>query len=104
MNLIKNAMKFTQNGQIEVFATYDENPESTLTVKVKDTGVGIAAQDMDQLFTRFGKLQRTATINSEGLGLGLTIVKQIVESAGGEVTVFSEGVGKGSTFTVKMNM
>ena len=42
---------------------------------------------MDRLFTRFGKLQRTAKINSEGLGLGLTIVKQIVESAGGKVTV-----------------
>jgi signal transduction histidine kinase len=50
-------------------------------VEISDTGAGIAKEDIGKLFTRFGKLQRTAEINSEGLGLGLTIVKQIVESA-----------------------
>ena len=45
-----------------------------LTVDVEDTGVGIAAEDFPMLFTRFGKLHRTAEMNSEGIGLGLTIV------------------------------
>ena len=75
-----------------------------LKVEIRDTGVGIAEADLGKLFTRFGKLQRTAEINSEGLGLGLTIVKQIVESAGGTVTVISAGPGHGSTFSFTMNM
>ena len=62
-----------------------------LHTKVTDTGVGIEAEEMKLLFNRFGKLQRTARMNSEGLGLGLTIVQQIVEKAGGKVAVFSSG-------------
>ena len=63
-----------------------------------DTGHGICQEDIFELFRKFGKLQRTAAINSAGIGLGLTIVKQIVESAGGQVSVFSEGLKKGSSF------
>ena len=76
MNLIKNALKFTTEGTIKVKAVYDDCSESpTLAIEVIDTGLGIAAEDMKQLFTRFGKLQRTASINSAGIGLGLTIVQ-----------------------------
>ena len=57
---------------------------------------------MPLLFTRFGKLQRTASINSEGLGLGLTIVKQIVELAGGKIDVHSDGKDAGSCFEFTM--
>ena len=64
-----------------------------LIVHVEDTGVGIEADDISKLFSKFGKLHRTADINSEGLGLGLTIVKQIVEAGGGKVNVESEGQG-----------
>lgn len=46
---------------------------------MKDTGVGIDPEDLPNLFTRFGKLTRTAEMNNEGIGLGLTIIKQIVE-------------------------
>ena len=48
-------------------------------MQIKDTGVGIAEEDLPKLFTRFGKLVRTANINSEGIGLGLTIVEEIIE-------------------------
>ena len=66
--------------------------------------MGIKAEDMHRLFTRFGKLQRTAKINSEGLGLGLTISKQIVETARGEIWATSEGANRGSTFAFTMQL
>ena len=75
-----------------------------IVVHVKDTGKGISREDFPKLFTRFGKLQRTAEINSEGIGLGLTMVKQIVEKAGGIVDVESEGIDKGSLFSFCMKM
>ena len=52
-------------------------------MQVKDTGKGISQEDLSKLFTRFGKLQRTAESNSEGIGLGLNIVRMIIEKAGG---------------------
>ena len=79
-------------------------PESLLTIIVKDTGVGIAPEEMPSLFTRFGKLLRTANINHEGLGLGLNIVSQIVDSHGGHIDVQSDGPGKGSTFRVRIKL
>ena len=75
-----------------------------LIVYVKDTGAGIAKEDISKLFNRFGKLQRTAKLNKDGIGLGLTIVKQIVEKSGGKVGVKSAGVGHGSLFFFTMNL
>jgi len=104
MNLMKNALKFTEKGMIKIRAYYEGPPTFMLIVDIIDTGVGIAAADMGALFSRFGKLHRTAAMNSDGIGLGLTIVKQIVESAQGKVTVASDGVDKGSTFSFSMMM
>jgi two-component system, sensor histidine kinase len=80
MSLLKNALKFTRQGRIEVKAMYQNERNSTkcLKVDISDTGAGIDPSDIDMLFTRFGKLQRSADINSEGIGLGLTISQQIV--------------------------
>ena len=75
INLIKNAIKFTQSGFIDLKVEYIEEPCRHLDIKVTDTGVGIDPDDIPFLFTRYGKLQRTAKINSEGIGLGLNIVK-----------------------------
>lgn len=82
INLLKNAIKFTKRGHIKLSASFD-SIRQRLIVHVSDTGVGIAEQDFCKLFNRFGKLHRTAEMNHEGIGLGLTIVKQIVEKAGG---------------------
>ena len=71
---------------------------------IKDSGVGIAPNNLEKLFTRFGQVHRTAQMNHDGLGLGLLIVKQIIDLNGGKVTVESEGIGYGSTFTFTMQM
>ena len=75
-----------------------------LRIKVQESGVGIAPEDHPKLFTRFGKLHRTASMNNKGVGLGLTIVKHIVESNGGRIIVHSKGVNMGSCFTFTMKM
>ena len=103
INIVKNAIKFTNEGSIEVKVCYRTDLES-LVVHVCDSGVGIAAEDISKLFSRFGKLSRTAQQNSEGIGLGLTIVKQIVEQSGGAVSIESDGIGKGTLFIVCMKM
>ena len=74
INLLKNALKFTLEGSITVIADYTPD-NKVLGVEVKDTGVGIAEQDLPNLFQKFGKLHRTADMNSQGIGLGLMIVK-----------------------------
>ena len=104
INLIKNALKFTRaQGSVTIVPYYDPH-NAMLTIDVRDTGVGIAAEDFPKLFTRFGKLHRTAAMNSEGIGLGLTIVKHIVKKSEGRVRVFSEGMDKGTCFTFSMKM
>ena len=84
INLVKNSLKFTSKGKIRIQASY--NPiEEELVIHVDDSGVGIAEEEIEKLFTRFGKLQRTALMNSDGVGLGLTIVKQVVEANHGKI-------------------
>ena len=103
LNLVKNAFKFTPRGKVEATLRYDHQ-RSVLIGQVSDTGRGIARRDLSKLFSRFGKLQRTAEINHEGIGLGLTIVKKIIEQHHGSITVDSKGVGKGCTFKFEMQM
>ena len=74
INLVKNALKFTAQGHIEIRYAY-RYEKQTLVIHVEDTGSGITAEDIPKLFSKFGKLQRTARMNSSGIGLGLTIVK-----------------------------
>ena len=103
LKLVKNAEKFTTNGYIKIKANYDDRHDD-LIVSVEDTGAGISQEDIPNLFNRFGKLHRTAEINSEGIGLGLTIVKQIIEKSGGTIGAWSKGIGHGSVFYFNMKM
>ena len=66
---------------------------------MKDSGEGIKREDMPTLFTQFGKNQRIANLNNDGIGLGLMIVKSIVEASGGSIVAESKGIeGDGSLF------
>ena len=67
-------------------------------MSVTDSGVGIAREDSQKLFKHFGKLGSTSDMNHEGIGLGLVIVKKIIEQVGGSIVIKSDGLGKGSAF------
>ncbi len=94
LNLLHNAIKFTPSGgSVEVSAAFDG---AAVTVKVHDTGVGIAPDDLPRVFERFYKADRSR--GERGTGLGLAVVKHTVEAHGGTVAAESEP-GRGSTFS-----
>lgn len=98
-NLIGNALKFTPaGGRVTVRLLGD--PEA-LKLEVADTGIGIPAEHQAHIFERFYQVDGSATRRYGGMGLGLALVKELVEAHGGHVTVESE-VGRGSTFCVTL--
>lgn len=99
-NLLSNAVKFTpEKGLIEVQL---ERVDSSVIIKVSDTGIGISADFLPYVFDRFRQADSSTTKSHSGLGLGLAIVRQLVELHGGTVEVESPGIGCGATFTVKL--
>jgi two-component system phosphate regulon sensor histidine kinase PhoR len=94
-NLIDNAIKYTPSGgKIDVIV---EDLGKDIRVSVKDTGIGIPKEDLPRIFERFYRGDKSRSLSLGGVGLGLSIVKHIVEAHGGRVGVESE-IGKGSTF------
>jgi PAS domain S-box-containing protein len=99
-NLLSNAIKFTpERGTVTVEC---ERVGATHIIRVRDTGVGIAADFLPHVFDRFRQADASTTRQFGGLGLGLSIVRHLVELHGGQVQAESEGPGKGSTFTVQL--
>jgi signal transduction histidine kinase len=99
LNLLDNAIKYSDPGA-RVDIEIDEDATS-LTVRIKDTGLGIPQEDLHQLFERFYRVDKDRSRASGGSGLGLAISKQIVEMHGGTISVESE-VGVGSVFEVNL--
>jgi two-component system CheB/CheR fusion protein len=98
-NLVSNAIKFTPSGgRIEVRL---ERRGSTAEISVRDTGKGITAEELPLVFSRFG-VTHTSSQSQGGLGLGLTIVRHLVELHGGTVVAESAGPDQGATFTVTL--
>ena len=99
-NLLSNAIKFTPgHGRVEVFL---RRADGHVEIAVSDTGEGIAPEFLPFLFDRFRQADASSTRRHGGLGLGLSIVKSLVENHGGTVRAASPGLGKGATFTVSL--
>lgn len=102
-NVLSNAIKFTDKGLVEFAYTLIEETESSIRVKftVKDTGVGISEEQLEQIFEDFTQADVSTSRKYGGTGLGLSISKKLVEQQGGTIAVESR-LGQGSTFSVEM--
>ncbi len=99
-NLLNNAAKYTESGgHIELRAHIEAGK---LHVEIKDTGIGIQPEMLVNIFEMFSQVDTSLNRSRGGLGIGLTLVKRLVELHGGEVSATSQGTGKGSQFTVKL--
>lgn len=97
-NLVSNAVKFTQAGGSVQLRLRQDSEDAIISVK--DTGVGIAPEFLPYVFDRFRQADGTSTREHMGMGLGLAIVRHVVELHGGTVSAESEGEGRGATFNV----
>jgi signal transduction histidine kinase/CheY-like chemotaxis protein len=99
-NLLNNAAKFTPaGGRVRLTAEADED---AAVVRVADTGVGIASEMLPRVFDLFTQADRSLSRSEGGLGIGLTLVRSLVELHGGMVTANSEGTGRGTEFVVRL--
>jgi signal transduction histidine kinase/AmiR/NasT family two-component response regulator len=97
-NLISNALKFTEQGEIRVTASYEAGQ---LSMAVRDTGGGIAPENLDRLFEKFDQLDSSTTRRFGGTGLGLAICRELAQLMGGQMSVESE-LGLGSRFELRI--
>jgi signal transduction histidine kinase len=97
-NLISNAIKYSPiGGKISVVVNHEQNKT---IIRVADEGAGLSPEDLGRLFGRFQRLSAKPTAGESSTGLGLSIVKRIIDMHGGQVTAESGGPGQGSTFAV----
>ena len=100
-NLLNNSCKYTRpNGAISLRATRNGNDE--VLVSVKDNGAGIPSDKIDSIFDMFMQVDRSSDRTQEGLGIGLTLVKRLIEMHGGSIEARSAGEGQGSEFVVHL--
>ena len=103
-NLVSNAIKFTVKGHIHIKVSKEkeENGISTILFTIEDTGIGIAKEKHDLIFNAFQQADGSTTRVQGGAGLGLTIVKKLVELMGGDIWMTSHP-GEGSTFCFRIS-
>jgi PAS domain S-box-containing protein len=100
VNLLNNAAKYSDNeGHIRLAARRERNE---VVISIKDRGVGIPPEKLPELFELFAQADRSLARSEGGLGIGLTVVKKLVEMHGGIITGESEGLGKGSEFVIRL--
>jgi len=96
-NLLTNAIKYTPPGGKVTLNT--QKDDAHISIVVSDTGMGVSKEDQEKIFTKLYRSEKAISIDSQGTGLGLYIVKSILDHCGGDITCVSEE-GKGSVFTV----
>ena len=101
LNLVSNAFKFTFQGGITVSMREEAQPSPCVLLCVQDTGTGIPEDQLDRIFERFHRVQEAKGRSIEGTGIGLTMVRQLVQLHGGTIEVAST-VDQGSTFSVRL--
>lgn len=99
-NLVDNAIKYTRIGEvvIKVF----ETKNNKIRIAISDTGIGISKDDIGKLFKKFSRGSNVEQLSLEGIGLGIYVGRKIVEAHGGRIWAQSEGLEKGSTFTIEL--
>jgi signal transduction histidine kinase len=100
VNILSNAIKFTEKGDVHVGCAVSDG---VLEVRIADTGVGIAAENIDYVFEPFWQAEQTATRTTGGTGLGLSVTRKLARLLGGDVTVASR-LGTGTTFLLTLPM
>jgi signal transduction histidine kinase len=100
VNLLSNGIKFTDKGEVRLGCAVDNG---TLEVRIADTGVGIAAENIEDVFEPFWQAEQTATRKTGGTGLGLSVTRKLARLLGGDVTVASR-MGAGTTFLLRLPM
>jgi two-component system, OmpR family, phosphate regulon sensor histidine kinase PhoR len=98
VNLLTNSIKYTEQGKVEVLI---EEEQKSGKIIIRDTGIGIPAEDINRIFERFYRVDKARSRAVGGTGLGLAIVKHIIEAHGSGIEVKSE-IGKGSEFSFKL--
>jgi signal transduction histidine kinase len=98
LQLLDNAIKFTPSGGHIVVSVTAEG--QYVNVAVRDTGIGIPAAQLESIFEIFTRLRRANGPADDGLGVGLAVVREVVQSHGGSVRATSPGPGQGSTLTI----
>nr|WP_314540646.1 ATP-binding protein [uncultured Massilia sp.] len=99
-NILNNAAKYTQEGG--EIALHASSCDGEVAIEVRDNGIGMAPELVARAFDLFAQAERTSDRTSGGLGLGLALVRSLVELHGGQVACESDGIGKGSRFTVRL--
>ena len=98
LNLLNNSAKYTEEGG-RIWLTLEQN-EKDAAIRVRDNGMGIAPDLLPRIFDLFTQAERTLDRSQGGLGIGLTLVRRLVEMQGGTVMAQSDGPGQGSEFIV----
>jgi len=100
LNLLENSVRYTEQGEISIML---DQTDSYVFVTVKDTGIGIAAEELPYVFERFYRVEKSRSRQHGGTGLGLSIAKKLVELQGGEIFVNSR-LSEGTSFEIRFKL